>query len=67
MSANLEAVLMFDVHEVFGGVDVFAAIKGPTLPAFVLSQLANDLLADRHRQGPRGGAPSPALLTRLRP
>ena len=36
--ACLEVVLLFDVHEGSGGVDVFATIKGPALPAFLLRQ-----------------------------
>jgi len=36
---HLEVVLLVDIHESLGSVDVLAAIKGPALPLLILSQL----------------------------
>jgi len=50
-TAYHKMVLMVDVHESVGGVDVLATIKGPALPALLLSQLHDDFLADSHGKG----------------
>lgn len=36
---HLEVVLLVDIHEGLGSVDILAAIKGPALPLLILSQL----------------------------
>ena len=38
-NTHLEAVLLVDIHESLGSVDILAAVKGPALPLLILSQL----------------------------
>ena len=47
---HLKIVILVNVHQGRGGVDILASIKGPALPALLLSQIENDFLADSDRQ-----------------
>lgn len=38
-NTHLEVVLLVDIHEIFGSVDVLATIKGPALPLLIKRQL----------------------------
>ena len=62
-----KVVLMVWIHESLGSVDVLAAVKGPALPSFLLSELGDNLLTHSDRQGAGGGSTSLALLAGLRP
>lgn len=60
--AHLELVLLVDVHQGCGGVDVLTPIKGPARPALLLSQVPNNFLADSDRQGAGWNAAGLVLL-----